>query len=179
MVGLALAGLGLWAIFAFTGKARPVSITSSPSGARVSMDGTDLGQTPLSKVMVKGSATLHFEKADYLPADRKLGADETRVDIRLMPAPFSVRVETDPAGAGIWLDGTRVGSSPRTVQVSGPGRHQVEIRLDGYEPWTAILSRHEDLPSPIRLRKRGDPATPEPKDKVKKVKDFLKNLLDE
>lgn len=175
---LAVAGLTFWMVRGFAGKARKVTITSTPSGAEVFLDGVDLGRTPLERVEVRGGGALRLEKPDYLPLERKLNADENRLDLRLLPAPYSVSVSTDPSGATILLDGTKVGTSPRTIQVPGQGRHQIEIRVDGYEPWTAVLNRHEALPSPIQLRKRGSPAAESPKDKVNKVKDFLKDLLD-
>lgn len=176
---LGVMSLGLWAFFALSRKAHAVAIYSSPSGAQVYLDGADLGRTPLDRVVVRGGGTLRLEKPDYLPLERALGEKDTRLDLRLVPAPYSVRVTTEPSGASLWLDGVKVGSSPRTVQVSGPGRHQIEVRLDGYEPWTSGLNRHEALPAPIQLRRKGAPIEETPKNKVKKVKDFLKDLLDE
>ncbi len=175
---LAVAGLAIWMIRGVTGKTRLVTITSTPSGAEVFLNDADLGRTPLERVEVRGGGTLRLEKADYLPLERSLGEDESRLDLRLVPAPYSVSVSTDPSGAAILLDGTKVGVSPRTLQVPGQGRHQLEIRADGYEPWTTILSRREALPAPIRMRKLGSPEDLNPKDKVNKVKDFLKDLLD-
>ncbi len=171
-------GIGAWMIHAVTGKARPVAIYSNPPGAEVFLDGVDLGRTPLDRVVVKGGGTLRLEKPDYLPLERTLDAKEARVDMRLTPAPYSVRFVSEPSAAGIWVDGAKVGGTPKTIQLPG-GRHQVEIRMEGYEPWSATLGRHDLLPTPIRLQKKEDSSSPNPKGKVKKVKDFLKNLLDE
>lgn len=174
---LGAVALAAWLIWSLTGRTRVVAIYSSPSGARVVLDGTELGRTPMPQVVIRGGGgKLRLEKPDYLPLEHTLLPDEERLDLHLAPTPFRVKVVTEPAGAEIRLDGAPMGASPLEVQVPGEGHHQLGIRADGYETWSASLSRHEALPMPIRLHKRGAPGQP-PKDN-NKVKQFLKDLLD-
>ena len=170
------AGLAAWLIWTMTSQTRVVAIYSSPSGARVLLDGADLGRTPMPSVVIRGrGGKLRLEKPDYLPLEHALSADEQRLDLRMAPAPYRVAVITEPAGAEVLLDGSHQGAAPQEIEVPGDGRHKLEVRMDGYEPWSATLSRHDPIPSPIRLRKPGAPGAP-PKDG--KVKKFLKGLLD-
>ncbi|HTL97377.1 MAG TPA: PEGA domain-containing protein, partial [Holophagaceae bacterium] len=142
---------------------------------RVLMDGVELGRTPLPQVVIRGHAgKLRVEKPDYLPLERTLARDEDRLDLKLTLAPFQAKVVTEPAGAEVRLDGQPVGTAPVEIQVPGEGRHTLEVRADGYEPWSSVLARRGSLPEPIRLRKRGTQAPA----KEGKVKKFFKDLLD-
>ncbi len=166
--------LAAWAIWAWSGSTRVVAIYSSPSGARVWLDGTALGSTPMPEVVIRGrGGKLRLEKPEYLPLEHALGSDEQRLDLRLIPAPYRVKVTTEPAGAEIRLDGVLVGAAPQELEVSGEGRHSLEIRAEGYEPWSLVLNRREPLPGIIHLRKRGA-VRPAPREG--RVKRFFKNL---
>ena len=177
IAGLSLlaVGAGAWLAWAFTGRTRVVGIYSTPPGARVLMDGVELGRTPLPQVVIRGHAgKLRVEKPDYLPLERTLASDEDRLDLKLSPAPFPVQVVTEPAGAEVRLDGRSMGTAPLEIQVPGEGRHTLEVSMGGYEPWNTVLNRHGALPDPIRLRRRGAQAPA----KESKVKKFFKGLLD-
>ena len=175
ILGTALAALSIgWAAWALTGRTRVLAIYSTPPGARVLLDGADLGHTPLPEVVISGHARkLRLEKPDYLPVEHRLSSGEDRLDLKLDPAPFSVKVATDPSGARILLDGQDAGTAPAEVQVPGEGRHTLELRAEGYEPWSAALARHQALPETIRLRKAGA-AGPAKEGKVRK---FFKGIF--
>jgi hypothetical protein len=172
---LAAAGLGAWFAFTYTGGTRVVAIYSTPSSAKVSLDGVEVGRTPLPQVVIQGrGGKLRLEKPDYLPLEREIGKDEDFLDLRLTPVPFKVRVAADPAAAQVFLDGQPLGAAPREIQVPSEGRHTLELRADGYEPWTTVLSKRQALPALIHMRKGGS-APP----KTGKVRRFFKGLLDQ
>jgi serine/threonine-protein kinase len=43
-----------------------------------------------------------------------------------------LRIESDPNGAAIWLDGAESGTSPRSVEGVRPGRHTVRLAAPGF-----------------------------------------------
>lgn len=175
---LATAGAGVWLIASYTGGTRVIAVYSSPAGARVFLDGTDLGRTPLPQVVIKGhGGKLRLEKPEYLPVEHALEPDEDRIDLRLPLAPYKVKVATDPDGAQILLDGQPVGAAPREVLIPGEGRHTLEVRSEGYEPWSAPLARRQALPSPIRLLKRGAAAPAAGSKRPAKVKKLLEGIF--
>ena len=171
-----LLGLAGWIYWNQVWNTRVIAIYSNPSGANVLLNGVALGHTPLPKVVLRGhEGKLRMEKQDFETLDHELGPEEQRLDLTLVPKPFTVNVITEPVAGEVFLDGKSMGDAPRKILVPGEGRHQLEVRADGYEAWSTVLSRHEELPTPIRLHKH---AAPRLKEKDSKVKRFLKNLLE-
>lgn len=134
---------------------RKLTITSHPSGAEILLDGQPLGKTPLREVLVKGHPrVVRLEKGDFLPQSVDLGPEDTQVEVHLVPAPFKIQVRSDPPEAQVFLDGKFAGIAPlEGLEIPGEGRHQVELRQAGFEPWSDTLKRGEALPDPIRLQK--------------------------
>jgi serine/threonine-protein kinase len=48
------------------------------------------------------------------------------------PAVAGLRIESEPVGATIWMDGTETGTSPRVVSGLPPGRHTVRLTAPGF-----------------------------------------------
>jgi TonB family protein len=71
--------------------------------------------------------------------------------------PTTVRVETEPSGARVWVDEVDVGEAPIALPVSG-GRHKVRVTVDGYAPAELSLDMTAGTPPP-RLRFVLEPVT--------------------
>lgn len=169
---LALLALGF---FVFRPEpSRVLSIESKPAGAEVFLDGTSLGRTPLRQVVVKGKADqLRLEKPDHLPLTYRLKAEDKDLALRLQPAPFQVKVVSEPAGAEIFLDGGAMGKAPATIEIPGEGSHQLRLELEGHQPWVSVPERHKPMPDPIHLQKRqGKKGSGDGK-----IKKFLKGIF--
>ncbi len=70
-----------------------------------------------------------------------------------MFAPAGVVVETEPPGAAILVDGADTGSAtPARVSAWPAGRHEIRVRLPGYEPQARVApSEHTTDGSPVRF----------------------------
>lgn len=64
-----------------------------------------------------------------------------------------VRIDSDPPGARIFIDGIERGETPDTIEIkrSGIGNREVTLRLDGYEPYTFVLQKEFNAVSVINL----------------------------
>lgn len=61
-----------------------------------------------------------------------------------LPRPKgSLSVDSVPEGADIVLDGEDAGRTPRLIEKVEPGRHQVEIELYGYQPYSETVTVKE------------------------------------
>ena len=112
-----------------------LELSSSPSGANVTIDGEFRGQTPLSlqispdrehRLAVFKPGYRRYNSTLQLPA---AGSDNRQ--IKLQPRLGEVRFEISPAQAQLRVDGKVYGRGSRTLSLPA-FEHNVEISLDGH-----------------------------------------------
>jgi Protein kinase domain/PEGA domain len=141
---------------AFPGR---VLVRSTPSGARVIVDGTDRGQTPATiRDLGRGEHHVRIVRDGYTSAERRVVlspsqpsqslsvplAKEPRARAKAAPveppAPAgagTLIVESRPEGAAVMIDGRPVGTTPLSLKDVRGGSHAVRIEREGYLIWTA------------------------------------------
>jgi serine/threonine protein kinase len=55
------------------------------------------------------------------------------------PEPGSLAVDSRPPGAGVYVDGRRVGTTPLVVQTINVGEYTIGLDLDGYQRWATTV----------------------------------------
>lgn len=65
----------------------------------------------------------------------------------------SIRVESEPGGARIYLDGDNIGTTPDSIRYINPGTYKVEVKMDGYKVWSKRVNveASEEVPVFARL----------------------------
>lgn len=116
----------------------PVTIESLPAGARVSIDGREIGVTPLTTELDAGSFTVSLAAEGYrswessiqvLPnAPQRIGP----VQLGLPDAHLTVR--STPAQADVAVGGRYRGRTPLEVSLAPGVEHDIVINRAGYEP---------------------------------------------
>lgn len=123
-----------------------VRVTSTPSGANVSVDGRRRGVTPLRLGgLLFGDHDVEVALDGYKAERQRVSLSAERasrvLDVKLTktiaaPTTGAVSVITDPAGARILVDGAAAGNAPLTVANLAPGKHAVQAERDGFESAT-------------------------------------------
>ncbi|MCH2348017.1 MAG: PEGA domain-containing protein, partial [Pseudomonadales bacterium] len=117
-----------------------VSIESGiVDGARVQIDGVDIGLTRLSGVLVEpGDHQMTISKERYLDYSETISIEgrsvEQRYQASLEPAWATVSLFTAPAGAEVLVDGVIVGATPINAEIL-QGRRDVTLKLSGHKAW--------------------------------------------
>ena len=120
-----------------------ISVTSTPAGAGITLDGNDTGEvTPFTLDPVEsGDHTVTINLAGYSPSTKTITVSTgltTSADFQLVPIPpqtGSISVTSSPPGAEISLDGIVTGkNTPATLDSVAPGDHTVAVSLTGYNP---------------------------------------------
>jgi hypothetical protein len=141
-----------------------LSISSSPSGADVYMDGSYLSSTPIFSGFLPGSHTFRFTKTgyyDYSSTTTVVAGQQGSVSAILIPitAVTSVitpsqsisqnsgflRVSSSPSGALVYVDGfaTRGDASHYTpTEFAGlsPGYHTIKLTKSGYADYSTTIT---------------------------------------
>ncbi len=135
-----------------------VEIRSAPEGAKVFVDGVEVGTTPLSAPLRvnQGSRGVRITKDGFAPWEKTLkinGGEAKSLSAKLQKEAVQARLRVS-AGEGqkIVIDGRDVGSGEWEGFLK-PGSHSVQVTAPGYEPYRSqfILEPRQTKVSRVRL----------------------------
>ena len=142
-----------------------LTVTSTPSGASVYVDGALIGPTPLHDYKIdtglarEKQVEVGLELSGYKYRVTKLmvkGGKKTPWDVRLenlIPRIATLTVTSTPSGASVYVDGALIGPTPLRnykIDTGEQGEKQVEIRLElsGYKSRVAKLTLRSGQSTP-------------------------------
>ncbi len=117
-----------------------LTITSTPPGVQVTLDGQDAGATPLESVELEPgqSHTISLRQDRYQPVDTTLFTEAGQsydLSIPLVRLASLLTITSIPSGAMVFLDNRQLRATPLDIPEVAPDRqHQVSLRLTGYLP---------------------------------------------
>ena len=120
-------------------KEGELKVESEPSGARVYLDGKEMGETPLILPGIRlGQHSIRVIKEGYYPYDDQVEIDA--LDRKTFVAPLKnitgdLVVRSEPLRAVVYIDGKEVGVSPYEATGLSPGFHKVRVAKKGFENW--------------------------------------------
>jgi serine/threonine protein kinase len=143
-------------------------VRSIPARARVFVDGREQGRTPVAvRDLSNGTHSLRVVGDGYAPEERRILIAPSRpaqsLTIALEPLPVApaspaapsrdgpatsrggsafagvLVVDSRPAGAKVFLDGTLVGTTPVSLPTVRAGEHAVRLERDGYRRWSSSV----------------------------------------
>ena len=132
--------------------------TVAITGAKVLVDGRELGVTPFENISVAaGQHELLVQSEAYLPLKMPIeieGCNKAQFfQAALIPAWSDVTILSEPPGAAVYIDGEPKGPTPQTLKLLA-GTHQLELRLEKYQHWKEALEIKPDQPvdiGPVKL----------------------------
>ncbi|MFM7195954.1 MAG: PEGA domain-containing protein, partial [Bacteroidota bacterium] len=130
-----------------------LSITSSPSGAMVTINGIETAyRTPLTREFNSGDLTISLGLPGYLPTDtiiRLTAGGRSAIFLRMRPSWAELSLEVQPAEAVVMVNGQR------RWPAAGTGRIEWSGPEDGLRPGTyeivASLDKHRSVNRMITL----------------------------
>ena len=126
-------------------SAATLNITTTPSGASVSVNGIQRGAAPVTVDKIQeGKSVVEITHAGYAPykEEMTLAAGEVfAVHARLAALPAKLRIVSEPAGAKVYIDNQLRGNTPLTIDEIAAGSYRVRLDMPSYE----TMARRVDL----------------------------------
>ncbi len=148
-----------------------ISIVSSPSGAFVYIDDTYRGVTPVTVSVATGLRRVELDRSGYADWSSSVQVTSgTTVYVNAVMQRLAasttggIAVSSVPAGAEVYLDGTRQGVTPTYGDLELPdvptGSHTLVLRLNGYDEYRITVQVSPDATVKVqpRLIQSGGPA---------------------
>ena len=129
-------------------------VYSLTEGARVEIDGKDVGTIPLDDdfAVEPGDHTIRISKLGYSEHNDTFSAapgGEVELEIDLIPVAGVVTINTNTKGATVKVDGKIVGVTPFVDQEVKPGKIALSVEAPGYEPFLQELQIVAGQPFPV------------------------------
>ena len=113
-----------------------VSITCPTPAVSLYVDKKAVGNSPWSGSLKEGMHLLEARKSGYRSQQKTIQlTQQQKLDVtfgELVAIQGNLSVNYKPFGADVYVDGKKLGQSPRVFNGLLVGNHQVEVRKDGY-----------------------------------------------
>lgn len=115
-----------------------IAVTTNPSDAKIYLDNKSLGNAPIQRQQIEsGTHSLRIEKALYHTQEHRINlqdGDDEALKYDLQPAFGTLNINSDPSGADVYIDGTKVGTTPYTNPTIASGQYTVKVTKDKWYP---------------------------------------------
>ncbi len=124
------------------------------TGARLIIDGQEVGATPILNLAVKaGRRVLEIQADNYQDVkteEQIIGCPEKQTfEYTLIPGWSDVFISSIPEGAAVSIDGKPAGNTPIKVELP-EGTYRLKISAEGFKPWQKQLAVVPNQPQSIK-----------------------------
>lgn len=121
-----------------------LTVSSSPLGADVYLNGTLIGTTPIEEYpLVPGTYELEIVKENYESQTIAVTVEpgeSKNITVTLSPVKAILEVLSEPPGANVYLNGTLIGTTPIKDYSILPGTYELKILKDGYQEYSTLIT---------------------------------------
>ncbi len=115
-----------------------LAVASTPTGARLQVNGVSQGTTPAEIERVPtGSATIELQMDGHEPfreSIRITAGEHQNINAVLKPIPATLQIVTMPESARVYVNNQFQGPAPVRMEGLDPGRYRVRIELEAFDP---------------------------------------------
>lgn len=124
------------------------TFTTQPLGATISVDGRELGETPLTVKLEEGTRQLVVKAQAYKPFTQEISVvaqqDLSIPEINLVPADGVIDVQSVPENAAIIVNGEYRGIAPLSIAVAPNQTQKLQVYKAGFQLYEQSLSLKPD-----------------------------------
>ena len=131
------------------------SITSTPAGANVTVDGEFVGRTPLETAAAPDKQhVIKLLREGYKVTTEKhtVASGQTNdIAIKLLPELATIHFQTSPDDARLLVDGTAAGSATQSIQLP-THEHTITVQREGYATYQTRVTPRKGVEKRFRIR---------------------------
>jgi len=136
-----------------------LNVYSQPEGARVLVDGEEMGVTPFAATELSAGEehTIQMMLDGYESYTESIVIDEGEnpaINIGLEPIWNSVAIETKPRKANVQINDEVVGKTPVDQLQYPVGQYTIEVKKAGYKPYTSQFRVKPNEPTLLNIQLR-------------------------
>jgi hypothetical protein len=112
-----------------------IDVASTPAGSMVVLDGAVIAPSPITLATTCERHKVDIKHPRYKLLTKQVSPTETepsKIEVTLQRPTHTVSFVTQPAGATVFIDGRRAGTTPTTVNILGFSNLKIEIKKPGY-----------------------------------------------
>lgn len=133
------------------------SVTSTPLGADIKIDGNSYGQTPKNIELVIGEHTVELSKDSYKSEKKSFSVKEDRMaEVAVtLGRTTKTTINSTPSNSKIYIDGAFKGNTPYTYE-GEVGEHKIILLYNGFKPMvkSVYLGNSDQLSYSLSLMKQ-------------------------
>ena len=121
-----------------------LTVVATPVEAKIYVDDAYAGTGSVNvQVSVGAEHRCRVECQDYIKVEKTVSFaknEEKTLTVELVPNFGYITVKSEPSGAEVYIDNKKAGTTPYLAMRISRGKHRVEVRKRGYEPYADVVT---------------------------------------
>ena len=120
-----------------------LQIKTIPSGSRIFIDDKEVGIAPFTATLEAGIRKVRVEREGCKPLEKQVVVESGKKQslmMRLDVRPGSLRIESSPSGAEVFMDNEKIGTTPFFSESVSSGNHQLRLVRAGYDDLSKVIT---------------------------------------
>ena len=125
-----------------------LTVVATPVEAKIYVDDAYVGTGSVNvQVSVGAEHRYRVESQDYIKEENSIffaKSEKKIISVELVPNFGYITVKSEPSGAEVYIDNKKAGTTPYLAMRISRGKHRVEVRKRGYEPYAEVVTINID-----------------------------------
>ena len=125
-----------------------LTVVATPVEAKIYVDDAYVGTGSVNvQLSVGAEHRCRVECQDYIKVEKTVSFaknEEKTLTVELVPNFGYITVKSEPSGAEVYIDNKKAGTTPYLAMRISRGKHRVEVRKRGYEPYAEVVTINID-----------------------------------
>ena len=121
-----------------------LTVVATPVEAKIYVDDAYAGTGSVNvQVSVGAEHRYRVESQDYIKEENSIffaKSEKKIISVELVPNFGYITVKSEPSGAEVYIDNKKAGTTPYLAMRISRGKHRVEVRKRGYEPYAEVVT---------------------------------------